>query len=396
MKLQLQKTADRIPRRVFVISTSVLLGLSLVAVIARFLIRFRVQRQLPNIDDLFLTLAIALLLISAGFLHEEVIDRMYLIASLQRQAKEGEVIPGPEWMQLASQFHKWITICSMTTWCTIMMVKFSFLFFFKRLIDFILRWWLYWIFVTLYNVGVLGYGVAIYYTSCPFFFDPRELQCVSGPYKKLFVSELIAKMVLDLFGDLLILVIPIAVTWTVRVPWKQKIILICSLCLTIIMASLSIIRVSGFVYYGMSDVIWGLYWQFLAAEVGVFLAAAVAFRSFFVARKNNRNGTPPYSIKRFVKESITGAYPPRGLNSLHSSSFRGSGVDLEDMENDNTDMTGSYDSHQGQESRAGVPHQQNPGTMPLDHSNALPLCPSRVRTKDSAKVGVTHSVRSMD
>ena len=138
------------------------------AVIARFLIRFRVQRQLPNIDDLFLTLATALLLVSAGFLHEEVIDRMYLIVSLQRQAKE-EVIPGPERMQLSSQFHKWITICSMTTWCTTVVVKFSFLIFFKRLIDFILRWWLYWIFVTLYNVGALGYGVAIYYTSCPFF-----------------------------------------------------------------------------------------------------------------------------------------------------------------------------------------------------------------------------------
>ncbi|KAK1148991.1 hypothetical protein N8T08_007666 [Aspergillus melleus] len=289
MKLQLQKTADRIPKRAFVISTSVFLGLSLVAVIARFLIRFRVQRQLPNIDDLFLTLATALLLVSAGFLYEEVIDLcLWTLQKIVRIGVDRSNGVGPLW---------------------------------------------------------------------------RLLECVND-----------------------LLVIPIAVTWTVRVPWKQKIILICSLCLTIIMASLSIIRVSGFVYYGMSDVIWGLYWQFLAAEVGVFLAAAVAFRSFFVARKNSRNATPPYSIKRFVKESITGAYRPRGLHSLYSSSFRGSGVDLEDMANDNTDTTGSYDSLQGQESRAGVSHEQNLGTMPLDHSDSLHLCPSIVRTKDLAKV----------
>ncbi|KAI9034934.1 Glycineserine hydroxymethyltransferase [Aspergillus affinis] len=393
--MQLQDTADQIPRRTFVISTSVLLGLALVAVTARFLIRFRVQRQLPNIDDCCLTLAFALLLIGFGFLHEQILDRMYLIASLQRQAGE-KVIPGPEWMQLSSEFHKWVTICSIITWCSIMMVKFSFLFFFKRLIDSILHWWIYWIFVTLYNVGNLGYGVAIYYTGCPFFFDPRGLQCVFGPYKKLFVTELIAQMVLDIIGDILILTIPIAVTWTVRVSWKQKIILICSLCLTIIMASISIIRVSLFIYQGVVDVIWGLFWQFLAAEVGVFLAAAAAFRSFFVTRKNSKNTTPPYSIKRFVKKSITGTYRPRGLHSLHSSSYRDSRIDLEDMANDSTDMNGPYNSHRGQDSRAEVPREQNPGMMPQDRRHALPLCPSRVRTKDSTKMGATHSVISMD
>ncbi|PLB45552.1 hypothetical protein P170DRAFT_478509 [Aspergillus steynii IBT 23096] len=135
-----QDTAGRIPKKSF-ISTSVLLGLTLVGVLVRFLIRFRIQRQRPNVDDGLLAMALALLLISIGFMHEEVIDRMYFIVALQRKV-EG-VIPSPDWMQVSFQFHKWVTICLMMSWSAIMAVKFSFLFFFKRLIDRIRPWWIF-------------------------------------------------------------------------------------------------------------------------------------------------------------------------------------------------------------------------------------------------------------
>ncbi|KAL4945663.1 hypothetical protein BDV06DRAFT_219057 [Aspergillus oleicola] len=130
-------------------------------------------------------------------------------------------------------------------------------------------------------------------------------------------------MVLDIFGDFLIVAIPVGVTWQICIPWKQKIILLCSLCLSMIMASLSIIRVSGLVYQGMVDTIWEVYWQ--------FLAAVVSFRSFFVARKNSRVTTPPYSLRRFVKESVAGTNRHHSLQSLRSSLYKGSRVDLEDI-----------------------------------------------------------------
>ena len=54
-------------------------------VLVRFLIRFRIQQQRPNVDDGFLTVTLVLFLISIGFMHAEIIDQMYsLDLSLQR------------------------------------------------------------------------------------------------------------------------------------------------------------------------------------------------------------------------------------------------------------------------------------------------------------------------
>jgi hypothetical protein len=98
-------------------------------------------------------------------------------------------------------------------------------------------------------------------------------------------------------------VIPIHVIWKIRVRWQQKFILTCSLCLTVIMIILSVVRVCGLVAGNMVDTIWETYWQFLSAEVGVFLAAAVSFRSLFVA--HNKPYMPAhYSVKKFLQQSF--------------------------------------------------------------------------------------------
>ena len=87
---------------------------------------------------------------------------------------------------------------------------------------------------------------------------------------------------------------------------RQKLVLACSLGLTIVLVALTITRVAGIKDNGSVDSVWETYWQSISAELGVFLAAASAFRAFFVSRKQDK-GYKPYNqqLMRSPKESYT-------------------------------------------------------------------------------------------
>ena len=103
------------------------------------------------------------------------VDRMYLVQALLNGLLAD--IP-PDFLQQSYDFHKWITVSLMLAWCAIMAVKFSFLFLFRKLIDRIRPLVIYWWVVTAFNVIVLGYGLSIYYITCPYYDDPRA--CTSA------------------------------------------------------------------------------------------------------------------------------------------------------------------------------------------------------------------------
>lgn len=68
----------------------------------------------------------------------------------------------------------------------------------------------------------------------------------------------------------------------------QKLGLTLSLCLTILMSIVTIIRGAGVYYKGLVDTNWETYWVIICAEIGICLAAATCFRSFFITRKEYR------------------------------------------------------------------------------------------------------------
>jgi hypothetical protein len=72
------------------------------------------------------------------------------------------------------------------------------------------------------------------------------------------------------------------------VKWQQKVALTMSLRLTIFLIIATIVRVSGIRYHGETDTVWESYWNIISAEIGVIMAAATAFRSFFVARSREQ------------------------------------------------------------------------------------------------------------
>ncbi len=54
--------------------------------------------------------------------------------------------------------------------------------------------------------------------------------------------------------------------WKIRIRWTQKIAVGCSLCLTVVMITLTIIRASGLRYGNTIDSVWEVYWQIMSAE----------------------------------------------------------------------------------------------------------------------------------
>ena len=138
-------------------------------------------------------------------------------------------------------------------------------------------------------------------------------------------------MTLDLVGDGLskcfvrinnqlltspVLAIPICVIWKIKVQWSQKFALMSSLCLTVFMMATTITRLAGLIYNDMVDTIWEIYWTLISGEVGVFLAAATAFRSFFVARKASKHGTPQQQAQRFFSASFVAKFNRKKRSTL--------------------------------------------------------------------------------
>jgi hypothetical protein len=85
------------------------------------------------------------------------------------------------------------------------------------------------------------------------------------------------------------LYIPIQIICRIRVKWTQKIALAFSLCLTIVVVIVTIIRAAGMHHGEAFDYAWVIYWQIISAEVGLVMTSATAFRAFFVARGGNSN-----------------------------------------------------------------------------------------------------------
>ncbi|KAJ5630852.1 uncharacterized protein N7484_010952 [Penicillium longicatenatum] len=287
-----QASVGRINKEAFLVSIGFFLGLAIIGVIGHFVVRFGVQRHRLQIDDGLITLSFVFLLASQIIIYNRVVNPMFLMAAVQNG------VPGVQApldaVEISETYHRWTVASLMISWCSICAVKFFFLIFFKRLIDRLRPWQIYWWIVFTVNLILLSFGITVYYVSCPYWGD-KALQCATGKYMSNLVRYSAAQISLDIVGDLLILVIPVGLIWKIRVDWTQKLALGSSLCLTFVLVALSITRVAGLKYHKEVDLIWETYWQSMSAELGVFLAAASAFRTFFVSQKQNKPYIPTYS-----------------------------------------------------------------------------------------------------
>ena len=98
-----------------------------------------------------------------------------------------------------------------------------------------------------------------------------------------------------------VIYIPIYLILKIRTRWTQKLALACSLCLTIVMIAITITRASGIRWRGKLDSIWEVFFQMIAAEKGLILAAVSAFRALYISRaKERRKRSPETQRSRWV------------------------------------------------------------------------------------------------
>ena len=102
-----------------------------------------------------------------------------------------------------------------------------------------------------------------------------------------------------------VLAMPIYLIWKIQIKLSQKVALSFSLCLTVCMIAVTIVRMSGIVYTdGQSiDAVWEIFWSFISAEVGLLMSTLTAFRAFFVSR-STRNFDPHAKRSWYSKATI--------------------------------------------------------------------------------------------
>lgn len=277
----------RINKWPLLISNSVLFAVCLVSVTVRYYVRFFIQKQL-SIDDGILLFGI-LCLISAMVLLFIFVDNLYLVEAL-----EGNVIPTDlpvDFLQGVSDFERLVVGAMVLTWCSIISVKFSYLFLFRKLIDRVRSIVIYWWVAVVFNALISIYGIIIYAGVRPWYCTTNSVECLQGGGLDRSFAFAVSQMVLDILGDLLILFIPFRLIWRIKVRMSQKLVLASTLCLIVLTIICTIIRVAG-VRTSSSDssldTVWQVYWQYITANIALTMTAATAFRTFYISRHQDR------------------------------------------------------------------------------------------------------------
>ncbi|KAI1749829.1 hypothetical protein F4782DRAFT_541992 [Xylaria castorea] len=87
------------------------------------------------------------------------------------------------------------------------------------------------------------------------------------------------------FGVEAIVSVPIIILRNSLLSTSTKFGLAIFLCISIFMAILAIVRISGFYYNGLEDDIWEFFWQETEGGVAVMMASITAFRMLFVKQR---------------------------------------------------------------------------------------------------------------
>lgn len=101
-------------------------------------------------------------------------------------------------------------------------------------------------------------------------------------------------------ADFLVVSIPVCLLWKVKIRPAQKFGLASFLCLSIVMAVMAIVRVSGlrikiFSGHYTFDTAWQYLWQQIEASIAVCLVSLTAFRQLFVSHGPKRSQEPTKS-----------------------------------------------------------------------------------------------------
>ncbi len=143
----------------------------------RFVIRLRLQRKRKQrlnfgADDGFLLFGFICLAVATS-IKLRYIDQLFLAEALSFGVKD--IYVPVDIIDQAVFMRKWLNSSNMLFWTAICCVKFSFMFFFRQIINRVRgRWITYWWIVFLVCVALTIYGSLIIFLPCPFYDAERS------------------------------------------------------------------------------------------------------------------------------------------------------------------------------------------------------------------------------
>ena len=146
-----------------------LFAICIVSVCSRYYIRIKIQREF-SIDDGILLFGVLCLITAMGLL-PTFLDEQYIVTgALEYGDPNGAPLPD-NFIEQAFRSQKFNVLAMVLTWISIVCVKFSYLFLFKRLITRLPYMVGYWWFAAGYNTLISIYGATVYGVACPHFYS---------------------------------------------------------------------------------------------------------------------------------------------------------------------------------------------------------------------------------
>ncbi|KAF2231925.1 hypothetical protein EV356DRAFT_578818 [Viridothelium virens] len=256
------------------------------------------------------------------------VSSIYEIESVETNPANIQVI-GSNFLPLLNTcqivYHVFITL----TWATIISVKFAFLYFFRQLVRQLPRLRIYWIFTIATTTVVSVYCLAISFITCPYT-GSDTMKCYQSTRLRVSLAIGYITITVDILTDLMIVAIPVYLIWVVKMKPKRKLGLALFLCLQVSMAITAIVRVSGPLVNGSSDLTWNFFWQQMEACFAITMVSLTAFRSVFASdgsRAGNSKTRKPWynNFTRQIRPSkqSQASHGREGLPSIPTATLSG-------------------------------------------------------------------------
>lgn len=303
------KATSRVPIDAANGVTGALFGIAILAYTCRLYIQLFVFKRFPAED--WLILFSVIILIAATVLWYISVNNLYnaLVVVLEGVGSSKlfdvlKVIPTES---------KQANALSTLWWFVIFPVKFAYLVFFKKLINRLKHLTRYWWVVTAFMIPALIINEVVAWQTCPYT-EALEViaKCSGADAGTRLVRVTSVTTVFDVLGDVAIASIPVTLLWRVRISLRQKIGLGLTLCLSLVMAIVAIIRISGSrLPTGDADIVWVTFWQQQECNVAVIMISLTAFRSFFIRDTDSAMHAQPFLWSKLSIDSIKSSFRKR-------------------------------------------------------------------------------------
>ncbi|KAI8945170.1 hypothetical protein F4801DRAFT_569290 [Xylaria longipes] len=284
-----------ISKLAYQVTVGVFFGIALLSVLARAAIRLRTQKRFA-LDDYLLFTAAAFLAGTTGLAYY-LCDAFYIAMVIKKEGPLAFSQLNPHQVDQVLDAALLQNIFLSLSWTATFFVKFSFLAFFKQMIFKVDRiHYYYWGVVILTVISylfLLGEAFILCHQ-----WRLESLKCQDASKKLLYISFTGLITGLDVLTDILIVSIPITLLGRSTLRFSQKAGLGAFLCLSVVMISFALTRVSKISSVAGIDIVWEFFWQYLETAVAVIMGSLTVVRSLLV-----------YQSKRGHVQAPTGARP---------------------------------------------------------------------------------------